>query len=327
MVNTSMIDDGDVPFFFPEDGPMGGADSGKSLSDDLWKVMIIDDDLGVHELTSMVLRRFQFEGRGLDLVSGYSGEEAQRLMQQHPDTAILLLDVVMEREHAGLDVVRFVREGLKNRQVRIILRTGQPGVAPELEVITQYDINDYREKTELTQEKLLTAIVTGLRSFRDLTEVGKHNMGLETVVEATGSLLGVRSERALADAVLHSLETILLTVAGRCCDLSPVGFAAREEEGGCWSIYAGQGSYGSMIGQSLETCASQEVMAMVASMRHSGQQPVFASNWMMTMFPGQLRGRHLLYFENKFNFNGLNQSLLDMFMAKAALAFRSLGPW
>ncbi|MEO5328592.1 MAG: DUF3369 domain-containing protein [Magnetococcus sp. THC-1_WYH] len=326
MDNTSRIDDGDVPLFFPEDGPVGGTDSGKSSSGDPWKVMIVDDDLGVHELTSLVLRRFQFEGRGLNLVSGYSGDEAQMLMQQHPDTAILLLDVVMEREHAGLDVVRFVREGLQNRQVRIILRTGQPGVAPALEVITQYDINDYREKTELTQEKLLTAIVTGLRSFRDLTEIAQHKIGLETVVEVIGNLFGLRSEKTLADAVLKSLDTILLTVAGRCCDPSPVGFAAREEEGGRWAIYAGQGGYGSMIGQNLETCASQEIMAMVASMRHSGPQPVFASNWMMTMFPGESRGRHLLYFENKFNFNGLGQSLLDMFMAKVALAFRTLGP-
>ncbi|HAT48765.1 MAG: DUF3369 domain-containing protein [Nitrospirae bacterium] len=322
MDNVTVIEEEDVPLFFPEDNLVGGDNGGNSSPKDLWKVMIIDDDLGVHELTSMVLRRFQFEGRGLDLVSGYSGGEAQILMQQHPDTAILLLDVVMEREHAGLDVVRFVREGLQNRQVRIILRTGQPGVAPALDVITQYDINDYREKTELTQEKLLTAIVTGLRSFRDLTEIGKHKMGLETVVEATGSLFGLRSEKTLADAVLKSLAIIFLTAEGHG-ERSPVGFAAREEEG-VWRIYAGQGHYGFMVGENLEACVSREVLAMVASIWRSGQQPVFESNRMVTMFPGRFRSRQLIYFENKFNLNGLDKSLSGMFMAKVALAFRSL---
>lgn len=318
MAKLEVTVDDDAPLFFPEEG----ANSEKLFPDDLWKVMVIDDDLGVHELTAMVLRRFQFEGRGLDLVSGYSGGEAQTLMRQHPDTAILLLDVVMERENAGLDVVRFVRECLKNHQVRIILRTGQPGMAPELEVITQYDINDYRDKTELTQEKLITAIVTGLRSFRDLTQINKHKMGLETVLKVIGDLFGQRSDKKLAESVLKSLDTILVAREDSCAEPSSAGFAAREENGGWW-IYAGQGDYGSMVGQNLEDCASQAVMAMVESVRHSGLKLVFESNRMMAMFLGQTNTPNILFFQKNSNFNDSDGSLSSQFMAKAGLAFRS----
>jgi len=42
----------------------------------------------------------------------------------------VLLDVIMETDQAGLDLVEFIRDTLKNETVRIILRTGQPGQAP-----------------------------------------------------------------------------------------------------------------------------------------------------------------------------------------------------
>ena len=133
-----------------------------------WLVMIVDDDVDVHTLTHLVLRDLTFEGRGVRFLDAYTGAEAHTLMAEHPETAVVLLDVVMETDHAGLDLVRNIREDLGNRMVRIILRTGQAGLAPELEVIADYDINDYREKTELTSQKLTSIVTSALRGFRDL---------------------------------------------------------------------------------------------------------------------------------------------------------------
>ncbi len=135
-----------------------------------WKVLVVDDEPDVHQLTHMVLRNFRFLGRGLELISAHSAEEARNLLQQHDDLALILLDVVMETDHAGLQLVHHIRRELKNRQVRLVLRTGQAGVAPERQVIVEYDINDYKEKTELTAQKLFTTVVASLRSYKENTD-------------------------------------------------------------------------------------------------------------------------------------------------------------
>jgi signal transduction histidine kinase len=100
------------------------------------------------------------------------------LIQTHPDTALILLDVVMETHDAGLQVVEYIRAELHNHQVRIILRTGQPGEAPEASVILNYDINDYRLKTELTRQKLITVVISSLRSYTNILTIENQNFEL-----------------------------------------------------------------------------------------------------------------------------------------------------
>jgi CheY-like chemotaxis protein len=94
-------------------------------------VAIVDDDQAIHDGTRFALHDFELHGRGLTLLSARSAAEARELISGHPDLAVILLDVVMETEGAGLELVQFIREELKNETVRIILRTGQPGQAPE----------------------------------------------------------------------------------------------------------------------------------------------------------------------------------------------------
>ncbi|THB75435.1 MAG: response regulator [Desulfobacteraceae bacterium] len=135
------------------------------------KLLIVDDEKEIHTMTRLVLEDYQFKGASLCFLSAYSGAEAKTLLEQHPDIACVLLDVVMETTDAGLEVARFIREDLNNDKIRIILRTGQPGKAPEREIILSYDINDYKEKTELTTQKLFTTITTALRSYNHLVEL------------------------------------------------------------------------------------------------------------------------------------------------------------
>lgn len=154
---------------FPDDELLIIDDDGEEPSDaDTWKVLIVDDAMDVHTATQLALEDFRWQGKMLTLLSAYSGEEAIRLMANHPDTAFMLLDVVMETNDAGLKVVKYVREILNNPWVRIVLRTGQPGEAPEESVIVNYDINDYKTKLELTQQKLITTTIAALRSYQDI---------------------------------------------------------------------------------------------------------------------------------------------------------------
>ncbi|MEO5377935.1 MAG: EAL domain-containing protein [Magnetococcus sp. DMHC-6] len=153
--------------------------SNENLSAKSWKVLVVDDDEDIHNLTRVVLRGFTFEGSPLTLLNGYSGEEAILLMNQHPDVALILLDVVMESDQSGLEVVRRVREELDNQIVRIVLRTGQPGQAPEMAIIAKYEIDGYKEKSDLSDKDLITTVTIGLRAFRDLQALEEAKKALD----------------------------------------------------------------------------------------------------------------------------------------------------
>jgi DNA-binding MarR family transcriptional regulator/CheY-like chemotaxis protein len=145
-----------------------------------WKILIVDDEAEVHDITQLALRDVTFAGRSLTFISAYSAQEAKHLIQMHPDTAIIFLDVVMENDSAGLYLVKYIREELNNHLVRIILRTGQPGQAPEEVVAVNYGIDDYKTKTELTAQKLAIAVITALRAFSTLVNLLADSRQLES---------------------------------------------------------------------------------------------------------------------------------------------------
>ncbi len=222
-----------------------------------WKLVIADDEEEVHALTRMVLSGFSFEGRGLSFLSAFSGEETKKLLEDNPDTAVVLLDVVMEKDDAGLAVVRHIREDLQNRFARIILRTGHPGQAPEHEVVSTYDINDYKSKTELTAQKLFTAVTAALRSYRDIRTIEKNRCGLELILGSTGELFEIKALEKFAGGVLSQLSE-LIRVGSDGPALMPSGFAARRQHGE-FRIMAGAGSYREHVGEPVQAVVSDEM--------------------------------------------------------------------
>ena len=133
-----------------------------------WKILLVDDEEDVIEVSRLVLEDLRFDGRPLDILDARSARDARLLFEQHKDIAVAYIDVVMETEHAGLDLVKYVREQLGNRDTRLILRTGNPGAAPQREIVQYFEIDDYKEKTELTADRLETSTYTSLRGYRNL---------------------------------------------------------------------------------------------------------------------------------------------------------------
>jgi EAL domain-containing protein (putative c-di-GMP-specific phosphodiesterase class I) len=131
-----------------------------------WKVLLVDDEPAVHEVSRLILGDLQFDGRGVELLSAESAEQAREMLARESDLALVLLDVVMETDDAGLALVRHIREQRRDRLVQVVLRTGQPGMAPEGEVVRHHEINGYWLKTDLTAQRLRTVVVSALRSYR-----------------------------------------------------------------------------------------------------------------------------------------------------------------
>ncbi len=182
------------------------AEIDEELPAESWKILIVDDESEVHTATSIALNNFIFEEKSLGFLNAYSASQAQKIIQENSDIAIILLDVIMETDNAGLEFVKYVREVLDNQLVRIILRTGQPGHVPEKEIIFNYDINDYKTKTELTSQKLYTTILTALRSY-SLSQ--KLQLEIERCQEIEIALRdSERREREKAIALENSLKTL-----------------------------------------------------------------------------------------------------------------------
>ena len=223
-----------------------------------WTVAIIDDDPAVHHGTSFALADYRLDDRGLELLSAYSAAEGRTLLRDRPDIAVVFLDVVMESDSAGLDLVEYIRKDLGNDTVRIILRTGQPGQAPEQRVIVDYDINDYKAKTELTVDKLFTTLTATLRGYQQLQRLHQTRRGLEFIVEAAAMLFDIKSVRLLAEGVLVQIAALL--------DVNCAGVLVLRESVGDrepFAILAGSGIYGPVARFEAPETLDAELAALV----------------------------------------------------------------
>ena len=176
-----------------------------------WKLLVVDDDKEIHHVTRMVFDDFHFSGKPLEIISAYSAEEARVLMAQHSDIAVILLDVVMENDDSGLVLVKEIRDTMQNHNVQIILRTGHPGQAPEYNVITRFEINDYREKRELTAKRLLTCVTTAIRAYvrsKSLSEALEHQRLLAKKLVDIQELERISIARELHDEVGQMLTAL-----------------------------------------------------------------------------------------------------------------------
>nr|WP_319394889.1 hypothetical protein [uncultured Desulfobacter sp.] len=162
---------------------------------DSWKVLLVDDEPDVHEVTRLGLKKFTYDGKPLQFISAYSAEEAKKILQDDTGFAVALIDVVMETEEAGLDLVRFIREGMGLSHIRLIIRTGQPGKAPEKFVIDTYDIDDYKEKTDLSALKMHTMFRSALKSYHDILTIEKNRIELDRKVKERTQNLNKTNEK------------------------------------------------------------------------------------------------------------------------------------
>ncbi|XPV76966.1 MAG: DUF3369 domain-containing protein [Desulfovibrio sp.] len=319
--NTDDLLFSDDEIIFAEDQTeKGAADTGLNLPLPFWKVLIVDDEIEVHKTTELVLNDFEFEGYGIEFFNAYSAEEALKILSDIPDIAVVLLDVVMETPDAGLKVAELVRTELQNALVRIILRTGQPGQAPEREVTVKFDINDYKQKAELTSSKLFSTVYTAIRSYRDMTKLEQNKEGLEKIIQASAGLFEKQSIKALAQGVLLQLSALFGT--SNALYLSGNGFAAAHKDNGDFTIIAGTGNYSTRGSELSCPMIAPEIRERMLAALHK-ECIECDENGFFTSFTANDR-TYILYIEDCRTLDSAEYNLLTYFANNIAIAFKNL---
>jgi diguanylate cyclase len=230
---------------------------------DCWRVLIVDDDPDVHVATAFALRDVRILDRPLSLLNAHSAAEAHALLLREHDIAVILLDVVMEQDDAGLSLVRVIRDELGLSETRIVLRTGQPGYAPEIQAIRDYDINDYKTKSELTRTKLFTALTAAIRSFDQIRAINRNRRALDSLIVALNEMTPLGGVDVYAASAMRQLALIL--------DISPESllcfkdWAPDAQAPLAGAVVAASGRYAAEQGRSLDELADESLRSLICT--------------------------------------------------------------
>ncbi|HEY4079105.1 MAG TPA: DUF3369 domain-containing protein [Burkholderiaceae bacterium] len=289
---------------------------------DPWIVMIVDDDIAVHQVTQLVMADFEFAGRRVLFLDAYSAAEAREILKNRNDVALILLDVVMESEHAGLDLAKYIREDLGNTHSRIVLRTGQPGQAPEEHVIRTYDINDYKEKTELTKRKLITVFYAALRSYRDIMIIDQSRQALRRSIDAITKIYDSQNLRRFASTVLEQVAQLLGMEASGLCASRIAAYAASHIEGRL-KVLAATSEYATLLVDDELAALPQEVKD---ALNHAldAQQNIFDDHRFVGYYRSSTGNESLLYMTFSEPVDSSARELLEIFCANVAITYESL---
>ncbi len=301
--------------FLGEEGPGKAEQAAEKPAS--WKVLITDDEQDVHSATTFALRNTKVMGRRLEFLHANSAEEALKVLKSHDDIAVILLDVVMETPNAGLDLVAVIRNELKNHRARIILRTGQPNQAPEIEVIRDYDINDYKLKSELTQNKLYASLTAAIRSYQQLQTIEASKVGLDQIVRASAELMTKKGIHEFAQGVIVQLAALLA--------IEPEGLICVRRSGSDEppQIIAAAGQYCELIDHPLTDLQSEHERGMLQECL-SKRQNILDKHGVALYLGSSERGDMCVYVGSAGPVGEVDRSLLELFCSNIAICADNL---
>jgi len=289
------------------------------LPGSVWRILITDDEQDVHTATTFALRNTRILGRPIEFLHANSARETIEILKKYNDIAVIMLDVVMETPNAGLDLVAVIREQLRVTDSRIILRTGQPNQAPEIEVIRDYDINDYKLKSELTQSKLYAALTTAVRSYKQIRMIEAGKKGLDMIVRSSSELLSKSGLNAFAQGVIIHLSGLLsVPPEGLIC----VRRAGREQNEEAL-IIAAAGHYCMLIDHPLEALEESHARKMLVASLDS-RTNVYDKHGLALYLGSDARGDMSCYVSSATQLDEVDQSLLELFCTNISICADNL---
>ncbi|MGM0525013.1 MAG: EAL domain-containing response regulator [Pseudomonadota bacterium] len=281
----------------------------------VWKILIVDDDQEIHAVTKMALSDVIIANRTLEFLHAYNGLEAIDSLTDNDDIAMVLLDVVMETDDAGLNVAKAIREELGNEEVRIVLRTGQPGYAPEESVVKSYDINDYKTKTELTRSRLLTTVFSAVRSYQQLRTISENRRGLRKIIHSASNLMEKHSIVNFSEGVVTQLASLLgLRAEGI------VGARAPNKDNDI-VVLGAAGHFANSINKTLRSLESDRIEEGVR--RCLAEQRHIELEGATVFFIDGQEHQAAAYIETEDSIENYDHELLEVFLANIAVGFEN----
>ncbi|MBO7924440.1 diguanylate phosphodiesterase [Alteromonas sp. KS69] len=286
-----------------------------------WNILIVDDDEEIHTVTRLALSDLIVNDRKLNFLHAYSAKEAKTLLHDYGKTiAIILLDVVMETDDAGFDVVRYIRESMGLTEPRIVLRTGQPGYAPEEEVIKLYDINDYKTKTELTRAKLMTTVISSLRSYQQIMTINQNRIGLEKIITSSANLFEEHSVKGFCEGVVTQISSLIgLDAEGLVC--ARAGSVLDKDDNGVY-ILGAAGEYASFINESIDNINNSEIVEQVGRCLRL-KRHIFESD-SSVLYINRSGFEAAVYVNMVSEITNLDKSLLEVFLSSISVGYENV---
>ncbi len=219
-----------------------------------WRVLIVDDDRDVRAITELALKGLRIDDAPVEVLCVDSAEQARRILRERDPIALAIVDVVMESDTAGLEFIEWVRRELGDQAIRLVVRTGQPGSAPETQVMRSYDIHDYLSKTETTSPRLISCVTGAVRAWRDLGTIHRQREGMRRVLRAVDRLFEVSELPLLLRTILDVVVELHAPVARGAALLGPRGLS--RDGAARWEVLAATGEYAETVGHDAESFAS-----------------------------------------------------------------------
>lgn len=291
-----------------------------------WLIAIVDDESSVHDVTKLALSNTKVQGRHLKFISAYDGKEGYQLLKDNPDCAVVLLDVVMEASDAGLVLAERIRKDLNRTNLQIILRTGQPGYAPEEEIISKYEINDYKTKSELTRDKLFTSLATAIRSYSHLQALEESKIGLRNVIHASASLMKERSIHEFASGVLRQMNALFnLSSQGIfCVSKRPLDgpFSIEKSKNDNYLVVATTSQYNDLYGKNLYDDLSGRAPE-IAQKALEAKEHVLEDNINALYLATPSHWQGVVVIEGTLDLSGIDEELLKVFCLNIAIGLEN----
>jgi CheY-like chemotaxis protein len=225
-----------------------------------WLVLSVEDNDTFQQSLVNALSRMIVQGHTMEVLTASSAEEARLILEMRPDINLILLDVVMETDDAGLRLVEHIRSTLNNPIIRIILLTGQPGAAPNRDVMEQYDIDDYWSKTDLGEEHLFNVMNGNLKTWHRMNELKNARQGLERVVTASQAISRQNNLPHFSQAVLEEIDRIIGITDGGIMSLKMTEPLDLEKGS---AVLAATGQYQPYIGQPISTLENEILLKRI----------------------------------------------------------------
>jgi CheY-like chemotaxis protein len=298
---------------------MGASEITTNNKSETWKVLIADDYPETNSVIECALLDLIVLDRRLEYIHAYSEQNACQLINDNPDIVLVLVNVEMDSETAGLNVVKYIRDTLCRQDIRIVLRTDQLEYSIEESVIKDYDINDYQTKADLTRRKLMTTVYTAIRSFQQIFAVNENRRGLEKIISASSEVIELGSIQDYAQGVLTEFIQLFDDdlVSGLFCSK---GSGLVDAVGDLSFDILGQIGFSSVLSnEKLDNLKNQQASQLITKC-FQDKKNQFTDNDIALYFT---RGEYqaALYFKINSQLSETNKQLIEVFLNSLHMYF------